>query len=509
VNVRVIRRFESRLPPDDDHPYRTGAHRPTTTEYDATDLDVLHGEIPRDLEGVYLRNTENPLLPSLGRYHPFDGDGMIHAVHFHDGKADYRNRFVRTEGLLAELAAGEPLWAGIIDPPSLSKRDGWGARTRMKDAASTDVVVHNGLALATFFQCGDAHQLDPITLEDRGKARWTRRSPGDVGVSAHTKVDERTGELIFFDYSTEAPFLHFGVLSPSGEVTRYAPVPLPGPRLPHDIAFTEHYVILNDLPLFWDPAGLERGVYRARFFKELPSRFAVVPRQGDPSAIRWFEADPTYVLHWVNAYEEGDEVVLEGFHQANPLPTPQPGDGKYSILQRSLDMHAMGARLHRWRFDLETGKTREEPLDDRCAEFPMIHGAFGGVRHRYAYAMVGEPGWFLFSGLVRYDMRTGGQQRYAFPEAVFASESPLAPRTPRSSATDAEDDGYLVTFVSDVRNDTSECQIFDARDIARGPITRLRLPERIASGTHAYWAPASALQATGPAPGLVEPAIDS
>jgi carotenoid cleavage dioxygenase len=495
MNVRVVSELPNRFPPDDDHPYRTGAHRPTMRELDATDLDVIAGEVPRDLDGVYLRNTENPALPSLGRYHPFDGDGMIHAVHFHGGKADYRNRFVRTKGLAAELAAGEPLWAGIVEPPSLSKRDGWGARTRMKDAASTDVVVHNGLALATFFQCGDAYQLDPITLDDRGPATWTRRSPSDVGVSAHTKVDERTGELIFFDYSTEEPFLHFGVLGPKGNLLRYAPVPLPGPRLPHDLAFTERYVVLNDLPLYWDPAGLARGVYRARFFKEQPSRFAVVSRQDDAPVARWFEAAPTYVLHWVNAYEEGDEIVLEGFHQTSPLPSPEPGDTRYSLLQRSLDMHAMGTRLHRWRFDLQTGRTREEPLDDRCAEFPMIHGAFGGVRHRYTYAMVGEPGGFLFSGLVRYDMRTGSQQRYAFPKGVFASESPVAPRTPRTAApSEVEDDGYVVTFVSDVPNDTSECQIFDARDIARGPIARLRLPERIASGTHAYWAPAAALE---------------
>ena len=74
-------------------------------EYDADDLDV-HGELPDDLDGVYLRNTENPLHPAIGRYHPFDGDGMVHMVRFRDGKASYRNRFVRTAGLLAEQEAG-------------------------------------------------------------------------------------------------------------------------------------------------------------------------------------------------------------------------------------------------------------------------------------------------------------------------------------------------------------------------------------------------------------------
>jgi carotenoid cleavage dioxygenase len=489
MRVRVVTTNPNRLPRDDDHPYRTGAHRPNLTEYDATDLDVVAGELPRDLEGVYLRNTENPLLPALGRYHPFDGDGMLHAVHFHDGKADYRNRVIRTEGLQAELAAGEPLWAGIVDPPSLSKRDGWGARTRMKDAASTDVVVHRRLALATFYQCGDAYQLDPVTLGDRGPAAWAHKLDG-LGVSAHTKVDERTGELLFFNYGTVAPYFHYGVLGPEGRVVHHTAIPLPGPRLPHDLAFTERYVVVNDFPYFWDPAHLARGLYRSRYYPDMPSRFGVIPRRGGAGDVKWFEAAPTYVLHWANAYEDGDEVVLEGFHQSNPSPGPGagPGVGKYDVLQRSLDMHVFGSRLHRWRFDLKTGQTREQRLDDDCAEFPTIHGGFGGRKQRFVFAMVGEPGGFLFSGMLRYDMQTGERQRYSFPKGVFASESPVAPR-----AGGAEADAYVVTLVSDLVNDVSECQVFDGRDIVRGPIARVRLPERISSGTHACWAPKGAL----------------
>src|SRR3954465_13613654 len=133
MRVETIRTYESRLPPGDPHPYRTGAWAPNTVEVDAFDLDVVSGEIPKDLEGVYLRNTENPLFDAItGRYHPFDGDGMIHAITFHEKKADYRNRFVKTAGLLGELEAGAPLFAGILEGAELSRRDGLGARTRMK-----------------------------------------------------------------------------------------------------------------------------------------------------------------------------------------------------------------------------------------------------------------------------------------------------------------------------------------------------------------------------------------
>src|SRR3954465_10231118 len=110
MRVETIRTYESRLPPGDPHPYRTGAWAPNTVEVDAFDLDVVSGEIPKDLSGIYLRNTENPLFDAItGRYHPFDGDAMIHAIRFENGRASYKNRFVQTSGLRAELEAGEAL----------------------------------------------------------------------------------------------------------------------------------------------------------------------------------------------------------------------------------------------------------------------------------------------------------------------------------------------------------------------------------------------------------------
>src|SRR5918912_2774614 len=141
MDVEIVGKFLSTLPDDDDHPYRTGPGRPQTAEWRADRLDVV-GEIPADLDGVYLRNTENPVHPALdGRYHPFDGDGMVHVVGFRDGEAFYRNRFVRTDGFRAEQEAGGPLWAGLVESPRKARRPGWGARGGMKGASSTDVVV--------------------------------------------------------------------------------------------------------------------------------------------------------------------------------------------------------------------------------------------------------------------------------------------------------------------------------------------------------------------------------
>src|SRR5690242_6430573 len=193
------------LPDDDDHPYRSGAWQPNLSEWDAVDLEVV-GELPQDLEGVYLRNTENPVHPSIGLYHPFDGDGMVHQLLISEGRASYRNRFIRTAGFLAEQEAAGPLWTGMLDMPANSIRpDGWGARTRMKDASSTDVVVRNGQVLTSFWQCGELYAMDPRTMEPLGTLPWVP----EEGISAHTKVDERTGEMLVFNYSKQAPYMHY------------------------------------------------------------------------------------------------------------------------------------------------------------------------------------------------------------------------------------------------------------------------------------------------------------
>jgi carotenoid cleavage dioxygenase-like enzyme len=96
---------------------------------------------------------------------------MIHAMSFRNGQATYRNRFVRTKAFAAEQAAGRALWAGIAEDPRLSERPGWGAHGSVKDASSTDVVVHAGQVLSTFYQCGEGYRLDPHTLETTGDGR--------------------------------------------------------------------------------------------------------------------------------------------------------------------------------------------------------------------------------------------------------------------------------------------------------------------------------------------------
>lgn len=486
MTARLVHRVRSSLQPSE-HPYLNDAWAPVCKEWD-DDACVVEGQIPHDLDGVYLRNTENPVHQPLGKYHPFDGDGMLCAMRFHNGRAAFRNRFVRTRGFVTEQDLGRAVWSGIAQVPPLSERPGWGAQGYLKDASSTDVCVHGGRALSSFYQCGELYASDPVTLEQHGAVGWGGQFPRD-GVSAHALPDAATGELLWFNYSRHAPYMHCGATSAGGEILHQREVPLPGPRLPHAMMHTPRYYVLNDFPLFWDAELLKRDVFAARLH-DLPSRFALVPRRGVPGEIRWFEAGPTYVLHWINAREDGDELILDGYRQQHPVPPPlADAPPRYAQMMAYLDLQSMKPQLWRWRFNLRTGQTREELLDETICEFGSINRARRHREHRYVYSMTGEPGWFLFNGFVKQDLVTGRHETLRFPPGVFGSETPFVAR----AGGLAEDDGWLLSYVTDVNRDASECWIYAAQSLASGPVARVRLPLRIPSGTHACWADASEL----------------
>ncbi|WP_313137410.1 carotenoid oxygenase family protein [Paracoccus jeotgali] len=468
-----------------DNPYLNGPHKPIDLEYTAKgpELEVV-GEIPKDLQGMYVRNGHNQIHEPIGRYHPFDGDSMLHAVWFNEGKVEYRNRFTMTTGLLAERAAGKSLWPGIIEPRKAVRR-GWGSIGKMKDNAGTDVIVHGGKIIVAMSQCSEPYRLDTRTLETLGPDENWAQALGDRGICSHFKVDEHSGHMMFFNFAEEPPFMNYGVVDAENNLVHYVPIDLPGPRWPHDMGMTENYCVLHDLPLYFDHEGLKQGKHRLGFHRDVPSRFGVIPRFGTNEDVKWFEAEPCYMLHLSNTYEDGDEIVMDGCIIGNPIPdmSDLPKEG-YERLNRMLDMHTTETRMHRWRFNMRTGETREERLDDTITEFPMINGLHNGRDYRYSYNALPQPGSWLLDGLKKYDVKTGQTQTFMMPKGEFVSEAPFAPRLNSKS----EDDGYVVTFVTNVNTGKGECVLFDAANIDKGPICRIIMPYHIPTGAHAFWA---------------------
>src|SRR5262244_3569175 len=115
------------------NPYLLGNFGPWRLEGEALDLEVV-GRLPDDLAGTYFRNGPNPAYPPLGRYHWFDGDGMVHAIRLENGRAHYRNRWVRSRGLEEEREAGRALYPGLLD---LSPSEA----PRFKNTGNTNIVA--------------------------------------------------------------------------------------------------------------------------------------------------------------------------------------------------------------------------------------------------------------------------------------------------------------------------------------------------------------------------------
>jgi carotenoid cleavage dioxygenase len=210
----------------------------------------------------------------------------------------------------------------------------------------------------------------------------------------------------------------------------------------------------------------------------------------------------------VNAHEivseSGTKIVMDVCWVTRPEPLPtRPGP-----LGKLLGYLRMDARLHRYTFDLATGACTEEQLDDNNAEFPSIDTRRAGRPGRYAYTThIADAETVLFDGLLRYDLVTGQIQEHRFGPGRFGSEAPFAPRDRAlgdralgdraladRSAISLEDDGYLVTFVTDERDGRSEVQVLDAADLAAGPVARVLLPARVPLGFHATWVRADQLR---------------
>ena len=147
-------------------------------------------------------------------------------------------------------------------------------------------------------------------------------------------------------------------------------------------------------------------------------------------------------------------------------------------------------RLHRWKFNLKTGVTSEEDICDETIEFGVINQEIAGIEHRYTYSMIPTKGHFTFDGITKHDHQMNSISKYVFPEHIFISEVSFA----QSTASNNEDDGYLITISNDVKEKTSSCLMFDAKNIEIGPICEIPLPHQVCSGTHATWAQKSNLK---------------
>jgi carotenoid cleavage dioxygenase-like enzyme len=421
---------------------------PVFEESTKFDLEVT-GSIPPELCGRYLRNGPNPQTGSSA--HWFLGSGMIHGVELENGNANwYRNRYVRTD-LFADADA-DPM-AAIGD-------------LRMS-SANTHVIPHAGKILALeeiHLPVEVTPSLDTVGPYDFGGELTT-------GMTAHPKVCPETGELLFFAYGLIPPYLTYHRVSADGLLVQSEEITVKGATMVHDFNITRNHVIFMDLPLIWDLDALGDGGLPIRWSDDYGARLGVMPRTGGADDVVWYDIDPCYVFHAMNAHDEGDDIVLDVCRQAH-LGTD---DGPEAP-----------PLLHRWTVKPKTRSVSEEPLDDRPADFPRIHDDRVGLKYRYGYAVgFSDDNLNVGRRFHKYDLERCESLIHELAPGCEAAEPVFVPAPDHS----AEDDGWVLAYVYDKATDKSQLIILDATKFDKEPVARIQLPARVPAGFHGNWLP--------------------
>ncbi len=424
---------------------------PVSDELSVSDLS-WRGRIPEGLNGLYVRNGSNPR--NADSPHWFFGDGMLHGVRFENGRPVwYGNRYVKTPLYERGIRFGDPSL-----PP-------FGANNQ----SNVSAVYHAG-RLYTSGEIGFPYLINPADLSTIGAHNFRGRL--NTSFTAHPKIDPATGNLHFFGYWFLPPYLTYNVVSPAGLIIYSQVIEVGAPTMMHSFAITESDVLFWELPVVFNLDEALAGA--ANPFHWQPSygaRLGVLPLGGGD--IRWVEIDPCYVFHEVNAYRDGNEIVVDVCRHDQMFAG---GDIDDTLL-----------RIHRWRLDTSSTAMsfRDEILLDRQLELPTHDRRFSGRRHRY--------GWFVdtrehpdtvdLGGTARIDFQTGKLNVWDPGLARHANEAYFVP------SGSAEGEGWLLTFVSNHQDGSSVLAILDASHVEDGPVAEVLMPRRVPHGFHATWVP--------------------
>ena len=430
-----------------------GNWAPVKEELTVSDLEVK-GEVPKEINGLYVRNGMNPR--SGFSDHWFFGNGMLHGFNFENGKVSYKNRYVRTPYYEKDLDIISSFGDLSASP------------------ANTHIIKHADRFLAL----EEAHlpwEVDE-KLDTKGAYDFSGKLKG--AMTAHPRICPKTGELLFFSYSMMSePYLTYYRTNPLGELVQIEPIELPRAVMMHDWNITENHVVFMDLPIISDMnLAVETGSPFG-FKPEFGARLGVMPREGSNSDVRWFDIDPCYVFHPLNSYEEGNKIILHVCRQQEAM---------VGGFQDIYGGETTVARLWKWTIDLELGSVKEEQIDDAPCDFPRIDDRRIGLKNDYGYFTTLETEVDTLTigrHLLKYDLVNDKRLTHDLGENVTGGEALFVPRTANSS----EDDGWVISLAYEAETDRSKLLIINSQDFESAPVAEIYAPQRVPNGAHGSW----------------------
>ena len=456
-------------------------------EYDY-DLEDVEGELPTDIRGTFYRNGPGRQRIGDSKYgHWFDGDGMLCQFTFNEGKAHFRNRYVRTPKYIEETAAQKVLYRGF----GTQVPGGFLSNFLKKPAnpANTSTIYHGGHLLA-LNEGGKPWELQPGSLDTIGEFTYDGQLEPSMVFSAHGKVHPRTGDYINYGAGVSGfglkgpkPCINMYRIDPEGTLFKKAQIPLDTFPFCHDFALSDKYAIFflgsivfgNMVPVILGTRTISDQV---TFDESIPMQIVVVDLD-TLTEVKRFETDPGAIIHFGNAFEEGDELIIDGMFQDNfganeTLQDVFNPDGRFG-----------GGWYMRYFLNMKTGELKSEQVMETECEFPTFNTAFTGSRNEVTYTAcsVDNGANSFFNGISRVT-RDGDATVVALPPGCYGSEPVFVPKI---NAT-KEDDGYLMEVVYNGFEHKSELQIYRADDV-NDQVCSLKLKHHVPHQFHGFYTP--------------------
>lgn len=480
------------------------AFRNVGVELDGVELTAARGAIPPELNGTLYRNGPGRLeRGGQWVHHPFDGDGMITAFAFAGGKAVLRNRFVRTEGWLAEEQADRFLYRGVF---GTQKPGGPAANAfdlRLKNIANTH-VVRLGDQLLALWEAAEPHALDPETLETRGLSRLGGLLKKGEAFSAHPRFDpghHGAPRMVTFGVKTgprsTVRLMEFAVEDDpakgvkAGDLLSQRSDGFNGFAFLHDFAITPNWAVFLQNAIAFNPLPYvmgQKGAAQCLVSKpDGQAKFWLIPRESGAFAgqkPRMIDAPDGFVFHHLNAWEDGDDVLLESIYYSD-FPSIGP-----DVDFRSIDFELLPeGLLEQCRINVTDGSVSTQRFSERCCEFAMVNPVREGLPARYAWMAVAEreTGNDPLQAIKKLDLSNGERHVWSAGPRGFVSEPVMAPRPGADGGPEpAEDDGWVLVPVWNGARCATDLVILNAADLSEQAV--LELPLAIPYGLHGSWA---------------------
>ena len=464
-----------------DRLWRTALARSLTAEHDYRPR--IEGALPAGLEGRLFRNGPG-LFERNGhrKRNLLDGDGMIQCFDLAGGGARYRNRFVRTEKFLAEEAAGAYLHPTWTTPAPGGAFANLGNRIRPQAGVAT--VVRDDRLLALDEGAPEAfYAMDPDTLDTLGPLAL----PGGLerrGLKPHTKTDPHTGDwhVAATDYGRRMT-IRWLVLDRGGAVKAEGSVRSPRMTYFHDFMVTGRHLVFVLHAVEFSPFGMLAGL------RPFADSLAWQPEQGNLVVVQdkaggeplLLEAPAAWMWHALNAYERDGVLVADFVGYDNPDHFIGRNPAFAAVARGEEGEAEFPGRVRRYLIDPRARTLREEIVDAGNHEFPMIDPRVGLGEHRHGYFSCGETGDWVLDGVARLDMAGGTRDEFRFGPRHFVGEPVFAPRG------DAEGDGWLLTLVQSGETGNGFLAVFDAENLAAGPLAKVHLGHHAPISFHGCW----------------------